>query len=104
MLDGLYVVTFKTDLGEGAGVVSLRDGKFAGGDSAMIYRGTVSQSGHNVEAHVTVSRHTQGMPSVLGVDSASLSLKGPGDDVHARLVGASHGVTLNVELRRAGDL
>ena len=91
-------------MGEGAGVVSLRDGKFAGGDSAMIYRGTITHTGNDIEAQVTVARHNQGMQSVLGIDNASLSLKGPSDDTHARLSGSSHGVTLHAELRRAGDL
>lgn len=104
MLDGLYVVTFKTPLGEGAGVVSLRGNSFVGGDSAMIYRGKVSQSGIDIEATVSVARHTQGMASVLGVDNASLTMKGAGDDTRARLSGGTHGVTLEVELRRAGDL
>lgn len=104
MQDGLYVVTFKTLLGNGAGVVSLRGDSFVGGDSAMIYRGSVSQSGDNIDATVSISRHTQGMPSVLGADNASLSMKGTGDDTGARLSGSTQGVTLTVELRRVGDL
>lgn len=37
--NGLYRVTFRTPLGEGAGVAVLLDGKIRGGDSAFAYSG-----------------------------------------------------------------
>lgn len=63
--DGTYAVRFKAGAGGGAGVVVLSGEKLRGGDSAIVYEGTISQDRDNFTAHVQTRRHTAGMPSVL---------------------------------------
>lgn len=75
MLDGFYHVQFQTPLGTGDGVVVMQGGSARGGDSAMFYRGTYSQSGVDISANIRVGRIAPG-DSVLGVSSATLVLHG----------------------------
>lgn len=39
MEEGLYKVLFQTQLGQGTGVVTVREGRLRGGDSVMYYTG-----------------------------------------------------------------
>lgn len=106
MQDGVYKVTFKTPLGEGAGVVVVDSTRIRGGDSAMTYQGTYQQDGNTITANVTVGRHTQGLDSVLGVDSAHLILNGTADNAVAKLTGTARevpGISISVHLQRIGD-
>ncbi len=40
MQNGLYIVRFETPLGQGSGVVVVRDGSIGGGDTGTYYRGS----------------------------------------------------------------
>jgi len=101
--DGFYVAQFKTPKGSGAGVLTLANGKLRGGDSAIMYSGTYLQDGDKFTAHVSTKRHTQGMPSVFGVDAVSLTLTGKSSDVTASCTGAAAGVTFQADLHRVSD-
>ena len=76
MRDGLYRVRFITQLGSGAGVVVLRDGRFYGGDSSMYYVGDYTLNENHFTANVRTDRHTSNLFSVLGVDRAYITLTG----------------------------
>ena len=76
MKNGLYRVRFTTQLGSGAGVVVLRDGRLYGGDSSMYYVGDYTLSENRFTADVRTDRHTSNLSSVLGVDRAQITLTG----------------------------
>jgi hypothetical protein len=80
--EGLYKVEFSTSTGQGAGVVTLLDGRVRGGDAAMYYTGSYALEEDNFNATIDVQRHTAGMQSVFGVDKVTLRLSGhfAGDD------------------------
>ena len=76
MKDGLYKVQFTTQLGSGAGVVVLRDGRLYGGDSGMHYVGDYTLNENHFAADVRTDRHTSNLSSVLDVDRAHITLTG----------------------------
>lgn len=76
MLNGLYKVAFRGPAGQGGGVVVIRDGTFAGGDSALYYIGTMAETGADLKVRLEVHRHTDGMSSVFGVDDVNIELTG----------------------------
>ena len=76
MRNGLYKVHFTTQLGSGAGVVVLRDGRLYGGDSSMYYVGDYTLNGDHFTADVRTDRHTSNLSPVLGVDRAHITLTG----------------------------
>ena len=76
MRNGLYKVHFITQLGSGAGVVVLRDGRLYGGDSGMYYVGDYTLNGDHFTADVRTDRHTSNLSPVLGVDRAHITLTG----------------------------
>src|ERR1700751_1291306 len=71
-----YSVWFRTSQGEGYGIVSLRDGNVSGGDNLSSYTGTYVQDGDKFAATIAVRRHTQGRPSVFGIDDVDITLSG----------------------------
>jgi hypothetical protein len=71
-----YSVWFKTPQGEGYGIVSLLDGNVSGGDNISEYTGTYVQDGDKFSATIAVRRHTQGQPSVFGIDNVDITLSG----------------------------
>jgi hypothetical protein len=71
-----YSVWFKTPKGEGYGIVSLLDGNVSGGDNISEYTGTYVQDGDKFSATIAVRRHTQGQPSVFGIDNVDITLSG----------------------------
>jgi hypothetical protein len=91
MQEGLYKVEFQTPRGNGAGVVILAGGKLMGGDSMMAYNGTYAVNGNQITAQVSTFVHTRSpnMSSVLGVDQATLSLKGTANGNTAQLSGSA---------------
>jgi hypothetical protein len=103
LTDGFYIVQFRTPKGTGAGVLTLADGKLRGGDSAIMYTGSYSQEGDKFTAQVSTKRHTQGMPSVFGVDSVTLTLAGKSSDSAASCTGTAAGITFQADLHRASD-
>ena len=102
MKNGLYKVEFATPADAGFGVIALNSGKVQGGDSAMYYYGTYSESGSQFTASVEVKRHSSGMLSVFGRDNLTVNLVGTSDGDDAQLTGTSPhvpGVPLKVRLR-----
>lgn len=75
---GLYKVSFKTQLGEGVGVVYLEGGKLRGGDAVYAWIGSYEEPGGGFEAQVSIVQHTPGeaAASVFGVENAEVQLKG----------------------------
>jgi hypothetical protein len=71
-----YSVWFRTPKGEGYGIVSLKDGDVSGGDNISHYTGTYVQDGDKFAATIAVRRHTQGPPSVFGIDNVDITLSG----------------------------
>lgn len=81
MIQGIYKVGFTGPKGTGAGVVTIKDGKFTGGDSYLWYRGTFQESNGQISATLQTGRHTAGGGgSVFGQDSVSVTLLGNGND------------------------
>src|ERR1700716_2243330 len=71
-----YSVWFRTPEGEGYGIISLMDGDVSGGDTISSYTGTYVQEGDKFAATIAVKRHTQGLPSVFGIDNVDITLSG----------------------------
>ncbi|MGY3694552.1 hypothetical protein ACVIGA_004632 [Bradyrhizobium sp. USDA 3240] len=101
--NGFYVVQFRTPKGVGAGVLTLADGQLRGGDSAIMYTGTYSQDGDKFSAQVSTKRHTQGLPSVFGVDAITITLTGKSSNGTASCTGSADGVTFQADLHRVSD-
>ena len=78
MQDGLYRVGFKTRLGTGFGVVTLRDGRISGGDSTSWYVGSYQLEDGLFRAEIQIDRHTEisMVRSVFGVERARILLEG----------------------------
>lgn len=72
--NGKYSTWFRTPLGEGTGVVLLRDGEITGGDTVLAYKGTYSQDGDAFTVDIATKRHTPGQSSVFGIDNVDLTL------------------------------
>ncbi len=74
MQNGLYIVRFETPLGQGSGVVVVRDGSIGGGDTGTYYRGSYTTENGTATATISVGRYLPGW-SVLGVEAATLKLR-----------------------------
>lgn len=87
MRNGLYKVMFQTPLGQGAGVVILRDGELRGGDSLMYYTGTYDETGNQFTATVKTDQHSSvpGMAPVFGKPRVTINITGQsqGDTLNA---------------------
>ena len=88
MQNGTYRVEFITKNGTGTGVVIIHDGQVRGGDSSMVYVGTMSQEGKTVTAQVKAEVHSQvaGMASVFGVNTVNITLTGQAGNVEDSLL------------------
>jgi hypothetical protein len=101
-----YSDWFRTPQGEGYGIVSLMDGKVSGGDNISSYAGTYAQDGDKFAATVAVRRHTQGPPSVFGIDNVDLTLSGKSTLTTASCIGTAKqapSTTLQATLIRIAD-
>ncbi len=101
-----YSVWFRTPRGEGYGVISLMDGNVSGGDTISSYTGTYVQDGDKFAATVAVKRHTQGPPSVFGIDNVDLMLSGKSTPTTASCVGTADqapDITFQATLIRIAD-
>jgi hypothetical protein len=101
-----YSVWFRTPQGEGYGIVSLMDGNVSGGDSISEYTGTYVQDGDRFSATIAVRRHTQGQPSVFGIDNVDLTLTGKSTPTVASCFGTAKqapSTTLQATLIRIAD-
>ena len=101
-----YSVWFRTPKGEGYGIVSLLDGSVSGGDNLSSYTGTYVQDGDEFTATVAVRRHTQGPPTVFGIDNVDITLSGKSTLTTASCVGTASqvpGSSLEAILIRIAD-
>jgi len=74
--NGKYSAWFRTALGEGTGVVLLKDGEIIGGDTVLAYTGSYSQDGDVFTVDIATRRHSPGQLSVFGIDNVDLTLEG----------------------------
>jgi hypothetical protein len=74
--NGSYSAWFRTQRGEGTGIVELNDGKITGGDTVLTYTGSYVEDGDAFTALIATHRHSQGQPSVFGIDNVDLTLTG----------------------------
>jgi hypothetical protein len=101
-----YSVWFRTPKGEGYGVISLMDGDVSGGDTISSYTGTYVQDGDKFAATIAVKRHTQGPPSVFGIDNVDVTLSGKSTPTTASCFGTASqasDMTLQATLIRIAD-
>jgi hypothetical protein len=85
-----YSVWFRTSQGEGYGIVSLMDGNVSGGDNISSYTGTYVQDGDKFAATIAVRQHTQGRPSVFGIDNVDITLSGKSTPTTASCSGTAN--------------
>jgi hypothetical protein len=76
--------------GEGYGIVSLMDGRMSGGDNLSSFTGTYVQDGDNFAATIAVRRHTEGPPSVFGIDNVDITLSGKSTPTTASCIGTAN--------------
>ena len=74
--NGSYSAWFRTQRGEGTGIVELKDGKVTGGDTVLAYTGSYVEDGDAFTALIATERHSPGHPSVFGIDNVELTLSG----------------------------
>lgn len=73
----LWLVEFQSNQGDsGAGIVSFKNGHVFGGDSTYYYYGKYIQTDYNVEAIITITRHSKGSSIFGDVPTFNLQLKG----------------------------
>jgi hypothetical protein len=85
--DGEYSAWFRTGQGQGTGQVFLRDGNISGGDAFISYGGTYQVEGTRFTATLTTRRHTDGRPSVFGIDEVEVKLIGSASERFASCSG-----------------
>jgi len=76
LVNGLYRLSFRTPLGEGAGVAMLLNGQLFGGNSYHCFQGSYVVLGQHVSAQFETRRHTEGAASLIGLDSMVLNITG----------------------------
>jgi hypothetical protein len=104
--NGSYSAWFRTPKGEGTGVVVLDDGIMIGGDTVIAYTGSYVEEGDKFTASITTERHTQGQPSVFGIDEIDLTLTGKSTPTTASCTGTAKqapGLTFEATLIRMAD-
>jgi hypothetical protein len=104
--NGSYSAWFRTQQGEGTGVVVLNDGKISGGDNVSAYSGSYVVDGDKFTASLASRRHTQGQPSVFGIDNVDLTLTGKFTPTTASCTGTAKqapDLTFEAALIRMGD-
>jgi len=105
MQNGSYSAWFRTQLGEGVGVIALSDGVLTGGDSVSRYTGAYALDGDKFTASIAARRCTQG-PSVFGIDNVDLRLSGKSTPTTASCTGTAEqapGLTFEATLIRIVD-
>ena len=84
----------------------LNDGKMIGGDTVIAYTGSYVEEGDTFTASITTERHTQGQPSVFGIDEIDLTLTGKSTPTTASCTGTAKqapGLTFEATLIRMAD-
>jgi hypothetical protein len=87
--NGSYSTWFRTPQGEGTGIVDLNDGKVTGGDTVLAYTGSYVVDGDKFTACIATERHTQGQPSVFGIDNFDLTVSGRSTPTMASCTGTA---------------
>jgi hypothetical protein len=104
--NGSYSVWFRTQQGEGTGVVVVSDGKITGGDNVSAYTGSYVVDGDKFTASLASRRHSPGQPSVFGIDNVDLTLSGRATPTTASCTGTAAqapGLTFEAALIRIKD-
>ena len=105
--NGSYSAWFRTQQGEGTGIVVLSDGKVTGGDNVSAYTGSyVVVDGDKFTASIASRRHSQGQPSVFGIDNVDLTLTGKPPPTTASCTGTANqapDLTFQATLIRIAD-
>jgi hypothetical protein len=104
--NGNYSAWLRTSLGEGTGVVMLKDGEITGGDTVLAYTGSYSQDGNVFTVDIATKRHTPGQLSVFGIDNVDLTLVGKSTPTVASCRGTSRqapGMAFEATLIRITD-
>jgi hypothetical protein len=87
--NGSYSAWFRTPKGEGTGVGVLNDGRMIGGETVISYVGSYVEDGDTFTASITTERHTEGQPSVFGMDKIDMTLTGKSTPTTASCTGAA---------------
>src|SRR5512139_2389013 len=74
--DGKYASWFRTARGQGTGIVYLTQGRISGSDSFFTYGGSYQVDQDRFTAVLTTRRHTDGPPTVFGLDEVEVNLTG----------------------------
>ncbi|SFI09490.1 hypothetical protein [Bradyrhizobium sp. Gha] len=74
--DGKYAAWFRTQRGQGTGLVELLDGRISGRDGFFTYGGSYQVDQQRFTAVLTVKRHAEGNTSVFGPDEVEARLSG----------------------------
>jgi hypothetical protein len=101
MRNGLYKVSFSSAGNAGNGVVALVDGKVRGGDSSFAYVGSLNHQGGGATGQINVFRHSDGLPSVFGIESFQLNLDAKATDTELHGTAetpAAAGATLVIDM------
>jgi hypothetical protein len=104
--NGKYSAWFRTSLKEGTGIIELNDGKLTGGDLWLAYSGSYFQNGDKFSACLTTRRHTQGQPTVFGIDNVDLTVTGKSSPTTASCTGTAKqapGLAFEAVLVRMAD-
>lgn len=107
--DGLYRIAFRTELGAGAGIAVLIDGRVRGGDAHRYFFGQYQPSGEGrVRVALQICRHAlpNAARSVFGADDIRLDLEGQVAGDEAVLAGQSPevpGLRFEAVLSRLAD-
>ncbi|MEO6783468.1 MAG: hypothetical protein ABI407_18465 [Bradyrhizobium sp.] len=103
LLNGSYSAWFRTRQGEGTGVVELKDGKLIGDDTVIAYTGSYLEDGDRFTASIVTERHSEGQPSVFGIDNVDITLTGKSTATLATCTGTAKqapGLTFEATLVR----
>lgn len=74
--DGKYAAWFRTPRGQGTGLVDLAEGRISGSDSFFTYGGSYRVEDCRFSGVLTVKRHSDGPPSVFGLDEVEINVSG----------------------------
>jgi len=74
--DGKYAAWFRTPRGQGTGLVDLAEGRISGSDSFFTYGGSYRVEDRHFSGVLTVKRHSDGPPSVFGLDEVEVNVSG----------------------------
>jgi hypothetical protein len=78
MIDGLYIVHFRTAGDEGSGTVVIANGSVNGGDFGYVYQGQLRETGQGMSATLEVTKFNPTAQSVFGpAQNFELEVSGP---------------------------